>query len=315
VLAEAIAYSTVAAFAILAIWITNLLASIARGSGDIAVPSYIQLGAGGVQVIVGGALGLGVGPLPRLGMVGIAFGLLVAFAASAAVLFVYLRSARARVKLALHRRLLRAELFAQIFRVGAVAMLSPLFSVSTVLILTALVARFGADALAGFGIGSRLEFLLIPIAFSVGVACVPMVGTAMGAGDVARARRVAWMAGGLAAGALATIGIVAIAAPRIWVDLFTADASVREAGYAYLRIAGFAFGFFGMGLCLYFASQGAGRVGGAIAAQGLRLLVVMAGGYALVASGAPLWSIFLLSAAAMVVMGAGTALFVKLARW
>lgn len=315
VLAEAIAYSTVAAFAILAIWISNLLASIARGSGDMAIPSSIQLGAGVVQVIVGGTLGLGLGPFPRLGMAGIAIGLLVAFAGSAVILFFYLRSSRARVKLHLDASLLRAELFGQIFRVGAVAMLSPLFSVSTILILTALVARFGADALAGFGIGTRLEFLLIPIAFSVGVACVPMVGTAMGAGDVVRARHVTWTAGGLAAGALAAIGIVALAAPWLWVDLFTGDAAVREVGYAYLRTVGLAFGFFGIGLCLYFASQGAGRVGGAIGAQGMRLVLVVAGGFALVQMDAPLWTVFLLSAAAMVVMGAGTALFLKLARW
>lgn len=45
--------------------------------------------------------------------------------------------------------------------------------------------------LAGYGIGSRLEFLLIPITFAIGIASVPMVGMAMGAGHVKRARRVA----------------------------------------------------------------------------------------------------------------------------
>ena len=53
--------------------------------------------------------------------------------------------------------------------------------------------------LAGYGIGSRLEFLLIPIAFAFGVASVPMVGMAIGAGLVTRARRVAWTAGAASA--------------------------------------------------------------------------------------------------------------------
>ena len=57
----------------------------------------------------------------------------------------------------------------------------------TVLILTGRVARLGVDALAGYGIGARLEFLLIPIAFGIGVATVPMVGMVIGRGDVARA--------------------------------------------------------------------------------------------------------------------------------
>ena len=175
-------------------------------------------------------------------------------------------------------------------RVGAVAMLSPLLSVTTILVLTGLVARFGPDALAGYGIGVRLEFLLIPIAFSVGVACVPMVGTAIGGGDIARARRIAWTAGSLSAGVLGLLGLVVALVPGLWVDLFTESAAVRAAGYAYLRIAGFGFAFFGLGLCLYFASQGAGRVGGAIGAQAIRLAVVAIGGWALVETGQPLWT-------------------------
>ena len=87
---------------------------------------------------------------------------------------------------------LTREMFFDILKVGALAAFSPLQSVLTVLLLTALVARFGTEALAGYGIGARLEFLLIPIVFAVGVASVPMVGMAMGARDIERARRVAW---------------------------------------------------------------------------------------------------------------------------
>ncbi len=315
VLQEAIIYSNVAAIGIVAIWLTNMLASIARGSGNMAVPASTQLVAGVVQVIVGGALGLGIGPFPRLGMAGVALGQLVAFSGAAIVLFFYLRSPRARLQLRLSPSLLTLNRFTEIIRVGAVAMLSPLLSVSTVLVLTAMVARFGPEALAGYGIGVRFEFLLIPIAFSVGVACVPMVGTAIGGGDVPRARRIAWTAGGLAATALGILGILVILMPGLWVDTFTDNSAVQSAAYSYLGIAGFSYAFFGLGLCLYFASQGAGRVGGAIAAQGLRLTVVLVGGWALLEMAAPLWSVFLLSAVAMIPMGLGTALFIKLARW
>lgn len=315
VLREAIIYSNVAALAIVAIWVTNMLASVARGSGNMAVPAWTQLAAGVVQVAVGGGFGLGVGPLPRLGMAGVALGQLVAFTSSAILLFFYLRSPGARLQLRLSPSLLSVARFVEIMRVGAVAMLSPLLSITTILVLTALVARFGPEALAGYGIGVRLEFLLIPIAFSVGVACVPMVGTAIGAGDVPRARRIAWTAGGLAASALGILGILAVLAPGLWVDMFTDSVAVKAAAYSYLGIAGFTYAFFGLGLCLYFASQGAGRVGGAIAAQAMRLTVVLLGGWFLVEMAAPLWTIFLLSAVAMIPMGLGTALFIKLARW
>lgn len=315
VLQEAVAYSGIAALAIVSIWLTNMLASIARGSGNMVVPACTQLAAGIVQVAVGGALGLGLGPIPRFGMAGVALGQLVAFSGAALVLFLYLRSERSPLRMQLNTGLLGWSRVGEIMRVGAIAMLSPLLSVSTILVLTALVASFGPEALAGYGIGVRLEFLLIPIAFSVGVASVPMVGTAMGAGNIARARHIAWVAGGLAAGALGVLGVLSVIMPGAWVDLFTSSPGVREAAYGYLRVAGFAFGFFGLGLCLYFASQGAGRVGGAIAAQAVRLSLVTVGGFALVQMDAPLWAIFLLSAVAMTVMGLGTAMFVKLAQW
>lgn len=315
VLHEALAYSGIAAFAIIPIWATNMLASVARGSGNMALPATTLLVAGLVQVAVGGTLGLGLGPAPRLGIAGVALGQVVAFSGAAIVLLLHLRSAGARLKLAFAAQLLAGARFAELLRVGAVAMLSPVLSVSTVLVLTALVARFGPEALAGYGIGVRFEFLLIPIAFSVGVACVPMVGTAIGAGDVARARRIAWTAGGLAAAALGLLGVLMVLLPGLWVDMFTDDKAVAGVGYTYLRIAGLTYPVFGLGLCLYFASQGAGRVGGAIAAQGLRLVVVVLGGWMLIAMATPLWTVFALSAVAMLPMGLGTALFIKLTKW
>lgn len=315
VLDEAIAFSSVAAFAIIPIWATNMLASAARGSGNMALPAVTLLVAGLVQVAVGGVLGLGLGPAPRLGIAGVAIGQLVAFAGSAVVLLAYLRSAKARLRLHFAPRYLTRDRFAELLRVGAIAMLSPLLSVSTVLLLTTLVARFGPEALAGYGIGVRFEFLLIPIAFSVGVACVPMVGTAIGAGNVPRARRIAWTAGALAACVLGSLGALMVLKPGLWVDMFTDNAAVAATAYTYLRIAGLTCAVFGLGLCLYFASQGAGRVGGAITAQGLRLAVVAVGGWALTAMAAPLWTVFALSAVAMLPMGLGTALFIKLAKW
>ena len=202
VLREAIAYSNVAAFAIVAIWTTNMLASIARGSGNMAIPAWTILLAGVTQVVVGGTLGLGLGPAPRLGMAGVAMGQVIAFGGAALVLLIYLRSTSARLRLRFAPSMLAWPRFAEILKVGAIAMLSPLLSVTTILVLTALVTRFGPEALAGYGIGVRFEFLLIPIAFSIGVASVPMVGTAIGASDILRARRIAWTAGGVSASVL-----------------------------------------------------------------------------------------------------------------
>lgn len=314
-LQAAIDFSNIAALAILAVWLTNCLASILRGTGDMRTPAAIQLGAGAIQIAVGGTLGLGLFGLPRLGVSGVAVGQLVAFWLSAGVLLVRLGRPGSPIKLRWSGGWPEFFHFSAILRVGLVAALSPLQSVATVLILTAMIASFGPEALAGYGIGARLEFLLIPVAFSVGIACLPMVGIAIGAGNRGRAKAVAWTAGALAAAALAIVGLIFGLAPGLWVDLFAEHPEVVSATSTYLQVAAIGYPFFGLGLSLYFASQGAGKVGGPIVAQSLRLVLVVVGGYVMVATDAPMWCFFALSTAAMIAMGLGTALSVWLSNW
>ena len=175
------------------VWLANTLVSTMRGTGDMRRPAIVLLGASVPQVVLGAGFAFGLGPLPRLGLPGIALGQVLAFGCGALAAFAHLRGSHARVRLVAQTP--RGDLFRDILRVGALSAFSPVMSVATVLVLTRLVAGYGTEALAGYGIGVRLEFVLIPIAFAVGIAVVPLVGTAIGAGDVARARRAAWIAG------------------------------------------------------------------------------------------------------------------------
>src|SRR5206468_4014780 len=80
-----------------------------------------------------------------------------------------------------------------------------------------------AFAPAGFGMGVPLEFLPIPVVFGFGSALVTMVGTNFGAGQDARARRVAWTGAAMAAGVTESIGLVAALFPHGWLALFSAE--------------------------------------------------------------------------------------------
>ncbi|MDO9224032.1 MAG: MATE family efflux transporter [Caulobacter sp.] len=314
VLRQAASYASIVfAFACLP-WLTNMMASALRGSGDMILPSAAMLAGAALQVILGGALCFGWGPAPRLGIVGVGLGQVISLGFTASLMLIALLRPGARLRLRFDQPL-RREHFADILKVGGPALLSPIQTVATVLVITAIAARFGAETLAGYGIGSRLEFLLVPIAFSVGVASLPMVGLAIGAGDVPRARRVAWTAGALAGGGLGLLGLILGLAPDLWVVIFTRDPGVRAAAATYLRFAGPAFAFFGLGLALYFSSQGAGRVFGPLLAGTARLGVVAIGGLVLVRTGAPAWSLFLLVALGMVTMGSITAASVALTPW
>jgi putative MATE family efflux protein len=315
VLDEALRYSVTLFVGAPAIWLCNALISIVRGSGDMRTPSLAILLTTVLQVAIGATLGLGLGPFPRWGMVGVALGQVLAFLLAALALTVYLRSALPRVRLLWRGIALRRAVFAPLLRVGLLAALSPLQNILTILVITGLISRLGVDALAGYGIGARLEFLLIPIAFGIGVATVPMVGMAIGGGNVARARRVAWTGSALAAALVGVIGLVVCVWPAWWPSLFTSDRGVAAHAQLFMRYAGPGFAFYGLALSLYFASQGAGRVLGVVLGATVRLAVIALGGWWLSAAQAPAWSYFALVSAAMVAYGVFNAGAVWLSRW
>ena len=314
-LEQAMHYSQVLFSGAVSIWLVNTLGSVLRGTGDMRVPSAVLIGVAIIQVVVGGTLGLGLFGLPSYGMRGIASGQLAAFTLGAIFLIWYLLSGRSRLKLNLSSFAFHRDMFFDILKVGAISCLSPLQSVLTILIFTKILAGFGAATLAGYGIGSRLEFLLVPISFAFGVASVPMVGMAMGAGLVSRARKVAWIAGASAGLTVGLLGLIVAIKPSLWVSLFTSDPGVIAAAYSYFAWAGPAFGFFGMGTCLYFSSQGAAKMVGPVLAGTLRLILVGLGGWWLASAGAPAWTLFALVGVAMIVFGLALALSVRLTRW
>ena len=314
-LAQAVAYSNVVFVGSLGVWLMNTFASVIRGSGNMPVPAATFLTVSVLQALVGGALGLGWGPFPRLGMPGVAAGQAVAYSLGAMYLYGYLSSRRSRVRLSLRAATLRRELMRDILKVGALACISPLQTVLTILILTRLVAQFGTTALAGYGIGTRLEFLLIPIGFAIGVASVPLVGMAIGARRIARARRATWIAAALAGALLGALGLIVAVAPDLWTARFTQAPQVLAAAALYFHWAGPCYGLFGLGLCLYFSSLAAGKVGGPVLAGTLRLVLIALGGWILAAAHAPSWTIFALVALGMAAYGVASVVAVRFTIW
>jgi Na+-driven multidrug efflux pump len=206
-------------------------------------------------------------------------------------------------------------MFFDILKVGAIACFSPLQSVLSVSIFTHMLARFGTEVLAGYGIGARLEFLLTSIAFAVGIASVPMVGMAIGARKIERARRIAWIAGTVTFVSMGAIGTLAAVFPDLWVNIFTSDPSVRATSRQYLATAAPMYAFIGLSLSMYFSSQGAAKVLGPVLAQTARLVFIAVGGWWLSTHDAGAGSFFVLAASSMVMIGVLSTASVVLTRW
>ncbi len=311
VLGEALAYSNVIFAGAVVVWLANTLSSVLRGTGNMVVPAAALMLAALLHVPLCAALVLGLGPFPRLGIAGAGIAYLVNFglAALAMALVVFRRGSALRPQPG--DWALEWRLFSDILRVGGISVLNACQTVLTAVILTGFVGRHGAAALAGYGVGLRLELLQIPLVFAVGQALVMLVGTHVGAGQPARAKRIAWTGAALGACVSLFIGAGAALFPHLWVGLFSADAEVLDSGARFLRTVAPFYAFLAANIALYFASQGAGHVARTVLAGTARLAIVVAGGL-LVAS---LGGLYAVIAAAMVTAGLATMWVVARADW
>ena len=312
----AIAYSNVVFAGAVAYWLVNTLGAVVRGTGNMVLPAAVMVASALIYIGLSPALILGWGPFPRLGIAGAGAASVASFGLGVLALGAFLFSGRSLVPLTLRGVRLRRALFWDILRVGAPGSLNTVLTNLTIVLLTGLVGPFGATALAGYGMGARLEYLLIPLVFGLGSGLVTMVGTNVGAGQLARAERVAWVGAGLAAGLTGSIGLFAAVFPGAWLGLFSTDPDVLAAGARYLTIVGPVYGFFGLGLALYFASQGAGRLAWPLIAGFTRLLIAALGGWLAVHQlGAGLSGLFIAMAVALVVFGVTVATAIRAGAW
>jgi len=243
-----------------------------------------------------------VGPIPGMGIAGGAAAVLLTTALTAAALAWYLWSERAVVRPVLPR--LRRALFMDILHVGAVGSINTLQTSLVFALATALVGMAGGPhAVAGYGTGARLEYLLIPLVFGLGAPMVALVGTNIGAGQRDRALRIALTGGAIAFALTEAIGLLVAIWPHAWLGLFGDDPRMLETGEAYLRIVGPAYGFFGLGLALYFASQGAGRLLWPLIASAVRLLIGIGGGWMVLHFTGSLDGLFAALTVALIVYG------------
>ena len=267
------------------LWLLNAQASILRGTGNMMLPAAVLTGGVLVLLVVSPLLIFGYGPVPPLGVQGAGLALVVYYVLGSMALGIRLARGVGGFRIGFHHRI-QARLFHTILGVGAPAVVNNLTVNLAVVIGTSIVASLGSQALAGFGLGIRLEYLQIPIVFGVGTGMVAMVGMNVGAGQFERARRVALTGACLAAVATEVVGGAAALFPHAWLHLFTQDEGAIAVGVHYLHVVAPAYGFLGFGLALYFASQGAKRMKWAMTA-GFGRLAVVAGLGSLVMHGSP----------------------------
>jgi putative MATE family efflux protein len=278
ILAAALEYSNVIFAGALAYWLLGTLTSVVRATGQVAVLAYVYLGTEVLHIALVPALMFGLGPVPALGITGAGLATVISFAASTAMLAWYLASGRTSVPLSLRGIPFERRLFGEILRVVAPMSLAPVLNNVALATLTTYAGLLGATSLAAFGAAVRLEYLLYPLNFGLGAAVLAMVGSNIGARQFERAARIAWTAVGLSAGVMASVSVLAITAPGVWMGLFSHDPAILAIAVGYLAVVGLAYPFVAANT-LMSAFQSTRQPEWPLAAMTCRLLVVVLGSW------------------------------------
>ncbi len=313
VLDGAIAYARIAFGGATVIWLFYILSAILRGTGDTKTPARAIIVSSLAQIALSGLLTLGYGPVPAFGVIGPAIAIVVCQGLAAIYLAGHLLGDSAGISI--RPQALRWRAFADIMQVGGIALVNSLMMAGTVIVVTGFIGHYGTAALAGYGLGGRLELMLVPIAFGVGAALTAGVGANFGAGQHARARRIAWAGAGVSFVITGAIGLAVWAVPALWLDRFTADPEAYAYGALYLGIAAPLYGLFGAGQALYFASQGTGRLFFPVLVSVSRMIVIAVVGWIAVERGWDISVVFVAVAVGLAIIGIGQALCLFTPGW
>jgi putative MATE family efflux protein len=278
-LERALSYGHVLFTGAVAIWASAFLAALLRGSGDTASPARIGVLGAIAYVPLSGVLTLGIGSWPGFGLAGSAIASVSVGTATVLLLARAIRNGRLGFVPTRAGLRLQWPIFREILRVGLLGSVATLLTNLTAVLMIGLVGRFGTAALAGYGIGARLEYMLGPVAFGIGSGMTTLVGVAAGANAWPRAMKVVWTGGLMAFAAIGLIGWLLVLFPEAWSRLFTSDIAVATVSVSYIRHIAPFYGLFGLGISLHFASQGAGRMTAPLMASFARMIIAMVAGW------------------------------------
>lgn len=268
-LTQAISYSRWLSLSSVPIWVVNLCSAALRGAGNVKAPALVSLFGVVTLVPLSPLLIFGMGPIGGLGIAGAGLAVTIYYSAASVIIALYLRKSGAGLRLTM--RPLRWSLFRDVLGVGLISSLAVVQINLAVIVVTGVVGRFGEAALGGYGIGARLDYLMIPVLFGLGSAVLTMIGTCVGAGNLARAKHIGWIGTVIGACFTGCIGLTVALHPAAWLGIFSSDAAVLQAGSTYLHVAGLSYPAMAAAFVLSFVSQGSGRPGWTTFAGTVRL--------------------------------------------
>ena len=234
----------------------QLLGNAVRGTGDMALPAGVLVACVLAHIAISPILIFGFGPLPPLGAAGAAWGLVLPFAVGGAWFVWYLHSGRAPVRLTFRGMAPRRELFADILKVGVPGLVNTAITNLSVAVLTGISAPHGTRHRHRLRDGRAARIHHAADRVRLRHRDFRDGRHQLGRPPVAPRPRHRDHRGKHRRGRVRSIGITVAIFPALWLGLFSDDPRFFASARLYLRIVAPLYLCFGMGLGLFFVSQG-----------------------------------------------------------
>lgn len=241
---------------ILLLWMLN---GVFRGAGDAATAMRALWLANGINLVLDPLLIFGWGPFPELGLLGA--GIATTIGRSVGVLYQLWHLFAVGRAVRLHVRFMLKPYWGIVRRLLVIASGSTgqyLIASSSWIFLIGILGQIGTTVTAGYTIAIRIMIFTLLPSWGVANAAATLVGQNLGAGQPDRAERSVWRAGFFNLIFMATVSACYLYAAPMLIGLFTQDAQTVSSGALALRIISAGYVFYGYGMILSQAINGAG---------------------------------------------------------
>ena len=230
-----------------------------RATGDTRLPSKLMIMGSILNVALDPIFIFGFGPVPEFGLNGAAIAALIARGTIFVGAVILLRR---RLQLITFNRPDHGELWQSwkdILHVGIPAAGTNVIVPMGAAIVTAMIARYGPEAVAGFGVASRIESMMLVVYYALSAIIGPFVGQNLSAGRRSRIMRSLRLCAGFCIGSgLLIAGVLAVFADTL-PTLFSRSEGVVSMASLYLLIAPISYGAYGMVMVMNASFNGLGH--------------------------------------------------------
>lgn len=241
------------------IFIFISFSNILRGEGDAKTPMKYMILSVLLNLILDPLLIFGIWFFPAMGIEGAALATIIARGVACILLLNHIISGKSAMELAFKKFRYSFDIIKRIFSVGVPASISIILISIGMICITRIVASFGSEAIAAYGIGWKIESIVFYSAISISLACLALVGHNFGAGNIERAKRAAWAAAGFAMGLTLVVSVIILLTQKFWLGIFTDNDLVLSHTMNYIKVLALFFAFTNVSMVIESAFQGFGR--------------------------------------------------------